>query len=111
MGHLERAVLEIFLLIRVYSALLAVYSKLFVPTSIKRLDCRNKLVSPCKRLSECPSFRFVASKSRGENPQHRQPALRPCSGDPHVYWASLTLGYNSLLLSEWPGLLGREGIV
>jgi len=69
MGHLECAVLEIFLLIRVYSALLAVYSKLFVPTSIKRLDCRNKLVSPCKRLSECPSFRFVASKSRGENPQ------------------------------------------
>ena len=50
-------------------ALLAVYSKLFVPASIKRLDCRNKLVSPCKRLSECHSFRFVASKSRGENPQ------------------------------------------
>ena len=53
-------------------ALLAVYSKLFVPASIKRLDCRNKLVSPCKRLSECP-FRFIASKSRGENPQQEAP--------------------------------------
>ena len=51
-------------------ALLAVYFKLFVPASIKKLDCRNKLVSPCKRLSECHSFRFVACKSRGENPQH-----------------------------------------
>ena len=46
-----------------------VYFKLFVPASIKRLDCRNKFVSPCKRLSECPSFRFVASRSWGENPQ------------------------------------------
>ena len=50
-------------------ALLATYFKLFVPASIKKLDCRNKLVSPCKRLSKCPSFRFVASKSRGEKPQ------------------------------------------
>ena len=49
--------------------LLAAYFKLFFPASIKKLDCRNKLVSPCKRLSKCPSFRFVASKSRGENPQ------------------------------------------
>ena len=51
------------------SALLAVYFKLFILASIKRLDCRNKLVSPCQRLSECHSFRFVASKSGGENPQ------------------------------------------
>ena len=47
-------------------ALLVVYSKLFVSASIKRLDCRNKLVSPCKRLSDCHSFRFVTSKSQRE---------------------------------------------
>ena len=50
-------------------ALLAIYFKLFVPASIKKLDCRTKLVSPCKRLSECHSFRFVVSKSQAENPQ------------------------------------------
>ena len=44
-----------------------------VPASIKKLDCGNKLVSPCKRLSECHSFRFVVSKSRGENPQQVAP--------------------------------------
>ena len=71
MSHLERAVLEMFLLIvNPLCALLAVYFKLFAPASIKRLDCRNKLVSPCKRLSKCHSFRFIASKSRGEIPQH-----------------------------------------
>ena len=71
MSHLERAVLEMFYWLCVNSvcALLAIYFKLFVPASIKKLDCRNKLVSPCKRLSECHSFRFIASKSRGENPQ------------------------------------------
>nr|XP_014337908.1 PREDICTED: uncharacterized protein LOC106701476 [Bos mutus] len=37
---------------------------------MKKLDCRNKLVSPCKRLSECHS---VASKSRGKNPQQVEP--------------------------------------
>ena len=68
MGHLKRAVLEISFTDYVLTpyALLAVYSKLFVPASMKRLDRRNKLVSPCKRLSECCSFRFVISKSRGE---------------------------------------------
>ena len=35
---------------------------------MKRFDWRNKFVSPCKRMSECCSFRFVISKSRGENP-------------------------------------------
>ena len=44
-----------------------------VPASIKKLDCGNKLVSPCKRLSKCPSFRFDASKSQGEKPQQVAP--------------------------------------
>ena len=61
-------------------ALLAIYSKLFVPASTKRLDCRNKLVSPCTRLSECHSFRFVASKSWRKNPQQ-------------LHWASLLVPF------------------
>ena len=80
-------------------ALLAIYFKLFVPASIKRLDCRNKLVSPCKRLSECPSFRFVASKSRGENPQHS-------TGLPLKLWLQkkpeLGIKKSSHLLATWP---------
>ena len=57
------------LCLKLIHALLAIYSKLFVPASIKRLDCRNKFVSPCKRVSECCSFRSVISKSGRKSPQ------------------------------------------
>ena len=84
--------------------LLAVYSKLFVPSSIKKLDCRNKLVSPCKRLSKCPSFRFVASKSRGEKPQHcSSPIPRLHSNScPLSRWCHAAISSSVVPLSSCP---------
>ena len=34
--------------------------------------------------------------------------MGPCTGDPHLGGASWLLGLTLLLLSEWPGLPGRE---
>ena len=67
-------------------ALLAIYSKLFVPASIKMLNSRYKFVSPCKRLSECCSFSFIISKSWGENP-HKccWGECNACIGGPRIH--------------------------
>lgn len=91
------------------------WNKLVGQRSNKNWFASSTLEESCKRPLElelllfsclCPFWWFLCSYTGG-----RQPAVRPCSDDLHLYWASLTLGYDSLLLSEWPGLLGREGIV